>query len=76
MGPRLVSAGPLYEGGTMVAPGADFVEVKLSLSRGLYRQVVLIARNAGKDIEPTIKNLLWIAVGQINLKASRGNRDR
>lgn len=56
----------------MAKHNPDFVEVKLKLSAALYAQVALIARAAGKDVEPTIKNLLWIAVGQMNLQAKKG----
>lgn len=56
----------------MAKHNPDFVSVNLKLSAALYAQIVMIAKAASKDVEPTMKNLLWIAVGQMNLQAKKG----
>lgn len=51
------------------------VSLRLTLSPALHRQLELAARNAGKPLETTIKALLWMGLGSLNLKARFVPRD-
>lgn len=50
------------------------VALRLTLSPALHRQLELAARNAGKPLETTIKALLWMGLGALNLKGNRRPR--
>ena len=52
------------------------VWVNLRLSPALHRQLELAAQRARRPLEGTIKCLLWIGLGSLNLKAKRLLRDR
>lgn len=55
----------------MAYEGPKAVSLRLTFSSALYRQVELAAKNAGKPIDSTIKSLLWIGLGALNLGAHR-----
>ena len=52
------------------------VTLRLTLSPALYRQLERAAQRARRPLEGTIKCLLWIGLGSLNLKAKRLLRDR
>jgi hypothetical protein len=49
--------------------------ITLRFSPALYTQLLLAARNAGKPLESTIKSLLWIGLGALQLKSKQWGND-
>lgn len=52
------------------------VTLNLRLSPALHRQLELAARKAQKPLDSTIKSLLWIGLGALNLGAHRRGNDK
>ena len=52
------------------------VTMNLRLSPALYRQLELAANNAERSIESTIRSILWIGLGSLNLRPGRSGYDK
>lgn len=50
------------------------IPITLRFSPALHSQLRLAAQRAGKDIESTIKSLLWIGLGALTLKPPSKDR--
>lgn len=56
----------------MADPKADHrIPITFRFSPALHAQLRLAAKTAGKDIESTVKSLLWIGLGALSLKYGR-----
>ncbi len=61
----------------MPAPKEDHrIPITFRFSPALHTQLRLAAKRAGKDLEGTIKSLLWIGLGAVNLKGDRQDPPR
>ncbi len=61
----------------MASPKEDHrIPMTLRFSPALHTQLRLAAKRAGKDLEPTIKSLLWIGLGAVNLRGDRDEKRR
>lgn len=52
------------------------IPVTFRFSPALHAQLRLAAKRAGKPLESTIKSLLWIGLGALDLKSKQWGNDK